>query len=87
MSPPKVVKMIFTTGNSSRSHYFNSNFSPTYADFQTHELLPAVLKELEPFNYSVVHDAIYVPQKHQEAVIDACNQLALEFFGATPNFR
>jgi len=52
-----------------------------------HELLPAVLKELEPFNYSVVHDAIYVPQKHQEAVIDACNQLALEFFGATPNFR
>ena len=52
-----------------------------------HELLPAVFKELEPFNYFVVHDAIYVPQKHQEAVIDACNKLSAEFFGATPAFR
>ena len=41
-----------------------------------HELLPAVLTELEPFNYFVVHDAIYVPQK-QEAVVDACNKLSL----------
>jgi hypothetical protein len=52
-----------------------------------HELLPAVLTELEPFNYFVVHDAIYVPQKRQEAVIDACNKLSAEFFGATPKFR
>ena len=52
-----------------------------------HELLPAVLKELEPFNYFVVHDAIYVPQKHQEAVIDACNKLSAAFFGTTPKFR
>jgi hypothetical protein len=52
-----------------------------------HELLPTVLKELEPFNYFVVHDAIYVPQKHQEAVINACNKLSTEFFGATPKFR
>ena len=52
-----------------------------------HELLPAILKELEPFNYFVVHDAIYVPQKHQEAVINACNKLSQEFFGATPKFR
>jgi len=52
-----------------------------------HELLPAVLKELEPFNYFIVHDAIYVPQKHQEAVINACNKLSTEFFGATPKFR
>ena len=52
-----------------------------------HELLPAVLKELEPFNYFVVHDAVYVPQKHQEAVINACNILSTEFFGATPKFR
>jgi len=52
-----------------------------------HELLPAVLKELEPFNYFVVHDAIYVPQKHQEAVINACNKLSTEFFGVTPKFR
>ena len=52
-----------------------------------HELLPSVLKELEPFNYFVVHDAIYVPQKHQEAVIEACNKLSAEFFGATPKFR
>ena len=52
-----------------------------------HELLPAVLKELEPFNYFVVHDAIYVPQKHQEAVINACSKLSTEFFGATPKFR
>ena len=52
-----------------------------------HELLPVVLRELEPFNYFVVHDAIYVPQKHQEAVIDACNKLSTEFFGATPKFR
>lgn len=52
-----------------------------------HELLPAVLTEIEPFNYFVVHDAIYVPQKHQEAVIKACNQLSDEFFGVTPNFR
>ena len=52
-----------------------------------HELLPAVLRELEPFNYFVVHDAIYVPLKHQEAVIDACNKLSIEFFGTTPKFR
>ena len=52
-----------------------------------HELLPAVLKELEPFNYFVVHDAIYVPQKHQESVINACNKMSTEFFGATPKFR
>ena len=52
-----------------------------------HEQLPAVLTELEPFNYFVVHDAVYVPQKHQEAVIDACNKLSTDFFGATPKFR
>ena len=52
-----------------------------------HELLPAVLKELEPFNYFVVHDAIYVPQKHQEAVIKACNKLSQEFFGAVARFK
>ena len=52
-----------------------------------HELLPAVLKDIEPFNYFVVHDALYIPQKHQEAVISACDELALEFFGAAPKFR
>jgi len=52
-----------------------------------HELLPAVLTGLEPFNYFVVHDAIYVPQKHQEAVINACNKLSTEFFGVAPKFR
>ena len=52
-----------------------------------HELLPAVLKELEPFNYFVVHDALYVPQKHQKAVINACNKLSTKFFGVTPMFR
>jgi hypothetical protein len=52
-----------------------------------HELLPAVLKELEPFNYFVVHDALYVPQKHQEAVINACCRLAKDFFGQKPLFR
>lgn len=52
-----------------------------------HELLPAVITELEPFNYFVVHDAVYVPQKHQEAVIDACNKLSAGFFGQKPNFR
>ena len=52
-----------------------------------HELLPAVLTELEPFNYFVVHDAIYVPQKHQEAVIEASSRLAKDFFGQIPNFR
>ena len=52
-----------------------------------HELLPAALKELEPFNYFVVHDAIYVPQKHQEAVVEASSRLAKDFFGQIPNFR
>ena len=52
-----------------------------------HELLPLALKELEPFNYFVVHDAIYVPQNHQKAVIDACNKLSAAFFGTTPKFR
>ena len=52
-----------------------------------HELLPAVFNELEPFNYFVVHDAIYVPQTHREAVIDACAKLSAEFFGANPSFR
>jgi hypothetical protein len=52
-----------------------------------HELLPAVLKDIEPFNYFVVHDAVYVPQKLQEAVINACNNLSTQFFGVTPKFR
>ena len=52
-----------------------------------HELLPAVLKELEPFNYFVVHDAVYVPQKRREAVINACNQIATKFFKVIPRFR
>jgi len=52
-----------------------------------HELLPVVLMELEPFNYFVVHDAIYVPQKHKETVINACNKLSADFFGVTPKFR
>jgi hypothetical protein len=52
-----------------------------------HELLPAVLKEFEPFKYFVVHDALYVPQKHQKAVINACNKLSTKFFGVTPKFR
>ena len=52
-----------------------------------HELVPAALREFKPFNYFVVHDAIYVPQKHQEAVINACNKLSTEFFGVTPKFR
>jgi hypothetical protein len=52
-----------------------------------HELLPAVLKELEPFNYFVVHDAVYVPQKQQEAVVKVCGEEALKAFGAVPKFR
>ena len=52
-----------------------------------HELLPAILTEIEPFNYFVVHDAVYVPQKHQEAVMNACDKLSLEFFNAVPKFR
>ena len=52
-----------------------------------HELLPSALSHIEPFNYFIVHDAVYVPQKHQEAVINACNKLSTEFFGVTPKFR
>ena len=52
-----------------------------------HELLPEALKELESFNHFVVHDAIYVPQKHQKSVINACSKMSTEFFGATPKFR
>ncbi|MGC6430343.1 MAG: hypothetical protein ACON5F_04810 [Jejuia sp.] len=52
-----------------------------------HELLPVALKELEPFNYFVVHDAIYVPQRCRVAVITACNSLSVKFFGVTPEFR
>ena len=52
-----------------------------------HELLPSALRGIEPFNYFVVHDALYVPQKHQEAVINACNEEAVKFFGVVPMFR
>ena len=52
-----------------------------------HELLPATLKELESFNYFVVHDAIYVPSKNYEAVIKVCMQASSEYFGCTPLFR
>jgi len=52
-----------------------------------HELLPAVLKEHEPFNYFVVHDAIYVPQKYRDGVINACTKMCAEFFTASPKFR
>ena len=52
-----------------------------------HELLPAALGELKPFNYFVVHDAIYVPKKQQEAVVKVCGEEALKAFGAVPKFR
>ena len=52
-----------------------------------HELLPGALSHIEPFNYFVVHDALYVPQKHREAVINACNEEAVKFFGVAPMFR
>ena len=52
-----------------------------------HELLLAAIKELEPFNYFVVHDAIYIPKKHRLAVIKACNNLSVKFFGVMPEFR
>ena len=52
-----------------------------------HELLPSALSHIEPFNYFVVHDAVYLPQKHQEAVINACNEEAVKFFGVVPMFR
>jgi hypothetical protein len=52
-----------------------------------HELLPSALSHIEPFNYFVVHDALYIPQKHKEAVINACNKLSIKFFGINPNYR
>jgi protein-disulfide isomerase len=52
-----------------------------------HELLPAALGELKAFNYFVVHDALYVPQKQQEAVVKVCCEEALKAFGAVPKFR
>ena len=52
-----------------------------------HELLPAALRELKPFNYFVVHDALYVPKKQQEAVVKVCGEEALKAFGALPKFR
>lgn len=52
-----------------------------------HELLPSALSHIEPFNYFVVHDAVYVPQKPREAVINACNEEAVKFFGVAPMFR
>lgn len=52
-----------------------------------HELLATALSGIGPFNYFVVHDAVYVPQKQQEAVINACNEEAVKFFGVVPTFR
>jgi hypothetical protein len=51
-----------------------------------HELVPAALREIEPFNYFVVHDALYVPKKHQEVVVTICGEEALKAFGAVPKF-
>ena len=45
-----------------------------------HELLPVALKELEPFNYFVVHDAIYIPQNRKGDIIKGLNRLSLGFF-------
>ena len=52
-----------------------------------HELVPAALRELKPFNYFVVHDALYVPKKQQEAVVKVCGEEALKAFGVVPKFR
>lgn len=52
-----------------------------------HELLPAVLTELEPFNYFVVHDAVYVPQTHKKNIVAACESLSKRHFGAVPKFQ
>jgi hypothetical protein len=52
-----------------------------------HEQLPAVLTELEPFNYFVVHDAVYVPQTHKKNIVAACESLSKRHFGAVPKFQ
>tara|TARA_B110000879_G_C10895062_1_gene402208 strand:+ start:125 stop:292 length:168 start_codon:yes stop_codon:yes gene_type:complete len=52
-----------------------------------HELLSAALRELKPFNYLMVHDALYVPQNKREAVVKVCGEEALKVFGAAPKFR
>ena len=51
-----------------------------------HELLPSVFKELQPFNYFVVHDAVYVPHNQREVLINSCSHLASMFFGVVPKF-
>ena len=52
-----------------------------------HELLPVVLSKLEPFNYFVVHDAVYVPQTHKKNIVAACESLSKRHFGAVPKFQ
>ena len=50
-----------------------------------HEMVSTAIQK--PFNYFIVHDAIYVPKEHQGYVKDVCGQESIQYFGAVPLFR
>ena len=50
-----------------------------------HEMVSTAIQK--PFNYFIVHDAIYVPKEDQGYVKDVCGQESIQYFGAVPLFR
>ena len=50
-----------------------------------HEMVSTAIQK--PFNYFIVHDALYVPKEYQDYVKEVCELQSVKYFGAVPLFR
>ena len=50
-----------------------------------HEMVSTAIQK--PFNYFIVHDALYVPEEHKDYVLGVCSEQSQIYFGAVPLFR
>ena len=50
-----------------------------------HEMVSTAIQK--PFNYFIVHDALYVPKEYQDYVKEVCELQSAKYFGAVPLFR
>lgn len=50
-----------------------------------HEMVSTAIQK--PFNYFIVHDALYVLKEYQDYVKEVCELQSVKYFGAVPLFR
>ncbi len=50
-----------------------------------HDMVSTAIKK--PFNYFIVHDAVYVPKEYKDYILGICSAQSKIYFGAVPLFR